>query len=100
MKDLVGRRRRRAVRALDDRPRLDEVRVLGVDHAAERGRDQDLALEADELVGVDDLDAGELRELAAVVHVAPQGVDVDAGLAVDRAERVRDADDLRPEVRR
>jgi len=60
--------------------------------------DDDVAVQGDELVGGDRLDAVEVVEPAAVLQVLAQGVAVDAGLVVDRAERVRDADDLRAEV--
>jgi hypothetical protein len=59
-----------------------------VDHAAERRRDEDVALDAEQVVGADHLDAGELGECSALADVSGQVVAVDALLAVDRARRV------------
>src|SRR3712207_7412628 len=47
--DVVGLGRRRAVGALDDHAAVQEVGVVGVHHAAQRRRDEDLALQADDL---------------------------------------------------
>ena len=57
------------------------VGVLGVDHAAERRRDEDVALERDELVRVDLLGAAvELAHRAALANVLGELVGVDAVL--------------------
>ena len=74
--------------------RVERVGVAGVDHAAERGGDEDLALEREQLLGRDRLDAVavELGQLAARAHVRLQRLGVEPVLGVDRAVRVGDAD--------
>jgi hypothetical protein len=48
--DRVGGRRGRAVRPFDDQLAVDAIGVRLMDHAAESGRDQDVALGGEQLV--------------------------------------------------
>ena len=50
LEDLVGGRRRRAVRALDDELRLDPVGVLRRDHLLERAGREDVGVELEQLL--------------------------------------------------
>jgi len=58
--------------------------------AAARG-DQHVALDCQQVVGVDLLDAVELHQLAALLHVLRERVRVDAGVGAHGAVRVRGA---------
>jgi hypothetical protein len=99
VEDLIRLRGGRAVRAFDHHPALHPVGVLLVDHPAERSRDEDVALERDQVVRVDLLSARvEVGDLAAVAHVLRELVGVDPVAAGDRPARVRHADHPRAEL--
>jgi hypothetical protein len=88
LQDLVCRGGGGAVGALDEHPAVDPVGVAFVDHSAECRRDQHVALDRQQVVGTDHLDAGELGQGPAVGDVLGEIVRVDPGLALDRAGRV------------
>ena len=95
VEDLVGLRGRGRVRALEQDLGVEQVGVVGVDHAAERGGDEDVALEREQLLGRDRLDARavELGQLAAAADVRLQRLGVEPVLGVDRAVGVGGGDD-------
>ena len=98
MEDLVGDRSRGAVRSLDQHPGVDPVGVALVDHAAERRRNQHVALDGDQVVGADHLGPLVLGELASLPQVTYECVRIDPPFALDRAGRVGDADHLCAEL--
>jgi hypothetical protein len=88
--DLVGLRRGRRVGALDHHAGVHGFGVVGVDHAAERRGDEQLALEREQLLWGDRLDslALELGQLAAGDGVSLQRLGVEPRLGVDGAAGV------------
>ena len=95
LEDLVGLGSDRAVRALADDRGLDAVRVLGRDHLLERAGSEQVALQLEQLLGVDLLGAGEVAERAVLPLPGERRGDVDALLVVEGDGRVGDADHLR-----
>ena len=99
VQDLVGALRRRAVGALDDDLRLDVAGVLLADLVLVGGRDEDVAVELEQVLVADGLGAREALERLVLLVVGEQGRHVDAALDVDAAVDVGDGEDLRARPR-
>ena len=95
LENLVGGRRDRPVRTLDDQLRLHLVGVVRRDHLLERARRERVAVEHEQLLVRDPVAALQLAERPAAALVRERRRDVDAVRVVDAARRVGDGDDLR-----
>jgi hypothetical protein len=94
--DVVGARRDRAVGGLDDQGRADAVGVAEVDHALERGGNEEVALGLEQRRAILDIGAaGEALHAAVSRDPLPHGLDVEPVLVHERAVALDDGDDLR-----
>jgi hypothetical protein len=98
VQDVVRGRGGRAVGAFDDDAGARVARALDGELAFERGGDEELALEAPELLGVDRCGAGEALQAAVRGGVRERGGDVDAGLVHQDGGVVGDRDHARAGV--
>ena len=93
VEDLVGLGRRRAVGGLGDDLGLDPLGVAGRDLVLERGRDQDVAVDLEDLGVADVLGAREALDGPVLLLPVDDPGDVEAGRVVDARRRVGDRDD-------
>ena len=91
--DAVGGRRRGAVRTLDDALRPYAVRVVGADLVFEGGRDEDVALEREEVLVRDRFGVCEALHEAGLVAEDERSVHIDTIRIVPSAGDVADGDD-------
>ena len=99
IEDLVGLGRRRAVGGLGHDLGLDAARVRGRDLVLERGRDEHVALDLEQLRVGHGLRAGEAGDRAVLGLPVDHARDVEAVGVVDAAGRVGDGEDLRALLR-
>ena len=93
--DLVRLRGGRAVGGLGDEPRLDVAGVALGDLVLERGRDEDVAVDLEDLLVADVLRPGEALDGAVLLLPGDHPVDVEAIRVVDATRRVGHGDDRR-----
>ena len=98
MKDPIGFGRRRAVRGLGDDFRLYPRRVVLADLVLDRSRDEDVAVELQELRVRDPYRAREAGERTGLALVRVHAIRVDTLRVHDRACRIREPDDHGPEL--
>src|SRR6266566_1967128 len=91
----VGLGRRRAIRRLGDEPRLDVSGVAGRDLVLEGGRDEDVAVDLEDLLVVDVGRAGQALDRAMLLLPGDHPADVETGGIVDATGRVGHGDDGR-----